>query len=142
MSPREDIYEALLALVTRSATFNLSSRRWRPWNDVPTADHPAVFLNQKYEEATFKVRMPTRWQLFVDVIIYAHAFADTDNIPSSALNPLVDAVVGALKPPPGEEEQTLGGLVTYCRVEGRVQVFEGLLGDQAAAFIPVTILTT
>jgi hypothetical protein len=35
---------------------------------------------------------------------------------------------------------TLGGLVNYCRIEGDIETDEGLLGEQAVAIIPVSIL--
>jgi hypothetical protein len=57
-------------------------------------------------------------------------------LPAIALNQLVDAIELALSPGPAFEEQTLGGLVSHCRIVGEIETDEGVLGDQAVAIIP------
>jgi hypothetical protein len=55
-------------------------------------------------------------------------------------NDLLDAVEEALAPEPGEAVLTLGGLVARCWIDGDIETDEGLLGEQAVAIVPVSIL--
>ena len=52
----------------------------------------------------------------------------------------LDALEEALAPPPGFDRQTLGGLVHYCRIEGRVVKDPGDLDGQGLALVPIKIL--
>jgi hypothetical protein len=143
MAPREDIYAALFALlksltVGGQPAFNTASRRLVHWNDVATADQPALFQAQIVETATSTNSIPTLWEFRVDLYLYAHTDGTDKDTPSSILNPLIDAVVEVLKPQ--SFEQTLGGLVTRCRIDGPTQTDEGVLGNQAVCIIPVVIV--
>lgn len=135
---REPIYAALFALLSASAGFNTKSRRLKMWPDVNKADQPAIFQIQKNEQAVTVTNMPTRWTLKVDIYLYANT-SDVSQSPSQILNPLLDAITAALKS--NGENQTLGGLVTYCRISGAIETDEGVLGDQSVAIIPIEILT-
>lgn len=135
---REPIYAALFSLLSNSASFNTKSRRLKMWPDVNKADQPAIFQIQKNEQAVTVTNMPTRWTLKVDVYLYANT-SDHTQSPSQILNPLLDAITAALKP--AGENQTLGGLVSYCRIAGAIETDEGVLGDQSVAIIPIEILT-
>lgn len=136
---REPIYAALYGLLSKSAAFQTASRRLRHWTDVSPAEQPALFQAQRLEKGISKsTNLPTTYQLQADIWIYAYS-NDPDVAPSQVLNPLVDAVAAALAPaPPGA--QTLGGLVASCQISGDIEYDEGLLGDQAVAKIPVTLL--
>ncbi len=134
----EAIYQAFFGLLSGSASFQTSSRRLKHWSDVPPEEQPALFVCQKERDVESKrTNLPGIWHLEVQVWIYAWS-ADPDQVPSSVLNPLVDAVRDAISPNGGS--QTLGGLVTACQISGKIEDDEGLLGDQAVAMIPVTIL--
>lgn len=135
---REPIYAALFALLSDIPGVVLSSRRLRHWTDVPPEEQPALFVTQGNEQADTLTGQPTKWLLSVDVYIYANT---ANGSPSTILNPIIDSVVDALMPITGNI-QTLGGLVSYCRVSGQIETDEGLLGDQAVAIIPIEILAT
>ena len=59
--------------------------------------------------------------------------------PAIALNNLTDAILTAIAPLPAQENQTLGGMVTYCRPSGEIITDEGVLGMQAVCIIPIEI---
>ncbi|MEC4591616.1 hypothetical protein VPG91_11510 [Nitrospirillum amazonense] len=136
---REDIYSALFARLTAAAPFATASRRLRLWNDLSPTQQPALFLVLRGEESTRAGTMPRHRVLRVDIVLYAQA-PDDDTAGAVVLNPLLDAVEGALQPPPGQDKLTLGGLVFDCWIEGKTTTDEGALGSQAVAIVPVNIL--
>lgn len=139
MINREQIFAALFALVSASSSYKTSSRKLKHWAQVPPAQQPAIFQTQGKEHAVAGYRMPTRWTLHASLYIYAHQNS-LDTLPSTALNGLLDAIELALVPDVATGEQTLGGLVTHCRIVGDIETDEGVLGDQAVAIIPIEIL--
>ncbi len=139
---RESIYAALYALVAQAASFATTGRRLRHWTDVPAAEQPALFLVQKGETAKTRRGQPTEWTLSVDLYLYCQA-PDESSSPASILNPLLDAVVAALKPAGNDlavNAQTLGNQVSHCWIAGRIVTDEGALGGQAVAIVPIDIL--
>jgi hypothetical protein len=142
-STREAIYSALFALVSGLSGFVTTSRRLRHWTDVAPEEKPALFQAQKTQGAAPVTNQPTRWHLYADLFVYVDTGQDPDAVPATLLNNLVDAIDAALSPNPvTAAPQTLGGLVTYCRISGTILTDEGTLGSQAVAIIPVEILAT
>jgi len=140
---REPIYAALFALVSSVAGVKCASRRLKSFADIGQGDQPALFQEQKTEQSQATTNLPSKWTLSVDLLLFVSTGAnDPGVIPSSVLNPLLDAVTAKLVPPPQLGEQTLGGLVTRCRVEGQIQIVEGIQGDQAWALIPVQVFVS
>lgn len=145
---RETIYAALFAkfATLTSGTgplFKTATRKAKTWEDVSIEDQPAVLLVQKRETVERGRGLPSRWVLHVDVLLYAHTAAnmDPDVTPSQILNPLMDAVEGALSIDDYSNNTcTLGGLAHHVCIDGTVEYFEGDLGDQACAVIPITIV--
>jgi hypothetical protein len=138
MINRETIFAALFTLVSTAASFNTKSRKLKHWNEVSAADQPALFQTQGNETAVAGYRLPTKWTLKASLYVYAHQNA-LDTLPSTALNNLIGSIELALVPD-ASGEQTLGGLVTSCRIVGLIETDEGLLGDQAIAIIPIEIM--
>jgi len=136
---REQIYDALFQLIGQAPGINLKARRLRHWADVPDSQQPALFMLQRNETPLQVTNMPPRWKLNVELYLYAKT-QDINEAPSAILNPIIDYVDRALAPINGMENQTLGGLVHYCRISGALQTDEGLLGDQAVVIIPVEIM--
>jgi hypothetical protein len=143
MAPREQIMEALFALLTSVATFPTSGRRLMLWSNVP--EQPALFLRDGPE--TYAARQargqPAKVTLTAECWIYVQT-RDVNAAPIVALNNLVDAVHAVLVPAAGQECQTLGGLVSHCWIEGRVEKDCGDLDGlgQAIAVIPINIMAT
>jgi len=141
---REPIYEALFAVITGAASFATASRRLRHWSAVAAAEQPALFQVQKRESAKQAEGAPTVWRAELDLYVYCQA-ADDVIAPTSALNPLLDAIEAALAPAGADQlagVQTLGGLVKHCWINGPIETDEGALGGQAVAIVPVEILVT
>lgn len=142
---REQIATALFNLVKTATGVQNASRRWKIWSDVAPADQPALFLVQGKEMPHTTVNgQPPRWLLRFEVVLYVNVGEgnDADITPDAVINPLVDAVEAALKPPRPGENQTLQGLVIHCRIDGQIEGDGGVLGPQAVRVIPVEVLAT
>lgn len=142
MIERETIMAALWALAAGSAGYASASRRLRHWSDVSPAEQPALFMSEKGGTGQSKAHAtPIVWTLRADFYLYAHA-SDPYTAPASILNPLIDALEAALAPSPVTGVQNLGlpAMVRHVYLVGKVEVDEGVLGDQAVACVPVEIL--
>jgi len=142
MITREPIYAALFVRVTGAAGFVTTGRRLRHWSGLAPAEQPALFMRQKTEIARVPtLGAPTVWTLIVDLYLYAHA-SNPYVAPATILNPLIDAVEGALAAPAATGMQDLGlpAIVQHAYIAGKIETDEGALRDQAVAIIPVEIL--
>ena len=139
MRSRELIYQTFFSLVTSAPGIKTSGRRLLQYTEVSPPDQPALFMVQKREAAKIQTKLPTIWTLYVDLVLYGHNSGQPSVAPMSLLNPIVDSIVNILLPSFQPDDQTLGGLVHRCRVEGDIVTDEGMLGDQAIIVIPVTI---
>jgi len=137
---REPIYAALFNLLAATSGITTSSRILKHWDDVPSADQPALFMAQGNQSAKTERGKPTLWTL--DAKVYIYVKTDGDQVPSSVINPILDAIEAALSGNAAENVQTLGGLVDYARIEGTIETDEGTLGTQAVAIIPISILAS
>nr|DAX80558.1 MAG TPA: hypothetical protein [Bacteriophage sp.] len=115
------------------------SRRLRHWNDVPEIEQPAVFLAQNGEQID---RLRAVWTLRMDVYVYVSVGGDENAVTATPMNHIIDKIADALRPRRelGETEQTLGGLILDCRIEGKIETDAGVLGAQSVAIIPLVIL--
>ncbi len=137
---REAIYSALFALVSSAASFVTASRRMQLVTEMQNSQLPALFQQQAGEITEQHRGIPSRYTLHVDLAIYAFN-ADQKGSAAPQLNELIDAVEAALAAN-ALGVQPLGGLLSHCFISGKTEVFEGSLGNKAAAVIPVQILTT
>ena len=139
MINREAIFVALFNKVSAAAGLVTTSRKLAHWSDVPGIQQPALFQAQGKEMASAGFRLPTKWTLRVHLYVYVHQASVAGQVPATQLNTILDAIETALLPDAGSSEQTLGGLVSHCRIVGEVETDEGTLGDQAVAIIPIEI---
>ncbi len=150
MNSRESIMAALVACLA-SAQFStpingydswaLLSRRLKLWSDVASADQPALFITEHGENLAYAAEaLPGKCTLNVDLFVYIAAGKDPDCIPARDLNIALDAIAACLAPDPTVGRQTLGGLVTHCRIEGRIVKDPGDLDGQGLALVPIKIL--
>lgn len=156
---RETVYTALFTQLKTAVGFKTYSRRWRAVYDdlegrLPLL--PMMILYEQHEDQQWPQQRgigPIRtWGVTLE--IYAKipdnltgptASADSRTPGASVLNPLIDAIDAALQPQLGEARdgyQSLGGIVTDCRIEGTIIK---VLGDedpngQCGALIPIRIL--
>lgn len=139
---REPLFVALFNLITTLKTNGVvkdTSRKLKHWNDVPGEDQPIIFMAQGDQEPTVKSwDLPYGWSLKVKLYIYVHV-ADEITAPASVLNVVLDALEAVLKPIGPSGKLTLGGLCEACFIDGTVETFEGTLGNQEVAIVPITI---
>ena len=132
---RNKIFMALAKRLEAIPGIETVSRRLEHWADVSKERQPALYMAPQSQTYTVAGRgMPPKRSLPVSLYLYCN------NDDPSLMQDLLDAIEAALEPDEGEETLTLGGLVSHCRIEGQIETDEGLLGDQAVAIIPISIL--
>ena len=137
---RETIYTALFAKMAATAGIVTASRRLQAIDDMTPAQTPALFLTQGSETAEQLRGLPVKWRLHCKISIYVTFGSGSDAIPSSTLNPIIDAIETALNPTGPDNVQTLGSTVSHCWISGAIEIIEGYMGTEAAAIIPIEIL--
>ena len=146
--PREQIYSALFAglqsvLLSPAGPFKTVSRRWQDPTQLSPADRPSLYQVQKDELISTSVNgLPLHAKLAVDLVLYTAGDSEPNSVPSSELNTLLDAVEAALRSATPGIAQSLGGKVSHCRIEGKIEIIENVQGSMALAIVPVEILTT
>jgi hypothetical protein len=124
-----------VALTTGFQTF---SRRVKMWGDVSA--QPALFLRDLSETLEYRNTVLQEQTIRAEVWIYSNFGQDPDIAPITPLNNLLDAVQSAFAPDdPMQGRFTLGGLVFWCRMTGRVEKSPGDLDGQAIAVADVEI---
>jgi len=144
---REAVLTALVALlqgvvfaqpVNGARGFVSVSRRLKLWSDVPKSQRPALFVTEHREHQSYQNEaLPAKTTLSVDLFVYIDS-SDRNTIPAVALNTLMDALETALKPASGAR-QTLGGLVSHCRIEGAVLKDPGDIDGDGLLWAPLKI---
>jgi len=146
--PREQIYSALFstlqsALLSPAGPFRIVSRRWQDPSQLSPADRPCLYQVQKDElVGTSMNGLPIHAKLNVDLVLYTAGDSEPSSVPSSELNSLLDAVESAVRSAAPGIGQTLGGRVSHCRIEGKIEIVENVQGAMALAVVPVEVLTT
>ncbi|MGH8158370.1 MAG: hypothetical protein ACREPQ_09630 [Rhodanobacter sp.] len=143
MNTRETIYAALFAKGLAAAGFTNVGRRLKHIDDLQPSDFPAFYQVQVAEEwAQKQTNLPPKGALHAEWWIYVYN-NDGSSSHSQQLNPLIDALCGAVGLPPafnpGTGEQTLGGLVTSVTLDGKIDYAEGALDDRGFARIPLVM---
>ena len=147
---REPIYAALFAYfsaltVGGAPAFLKATRRLDHWDNALPEESPQLLMQQRREVANYRKGLPTIWSLDVALFLYVHTGADNDKtlIPSQILNPLLDAIEQSLTVDDlSNNTCTLGGLVSHCAISGAVEIFQGNLGDEEVAIVPINILVS
>ena len=137
---REQIYAALFAYLAAIPGIKTCTRKLKHWNDTALEDQPSLYMEHS-GEVTQQVRgQPSRHVLELNLWLYVQTDGDTVG---PILNPMLDAITNAFEPTNTvEHTMTLGGLVHHCWIEGQTQIFEGNMGNEAVAIIPVKLLVT
>lgn len=145
---RETIWSAFFALLvplrsSNGGPFQVVSRRAIHYADAVA--QPALYVLQRRDEAKVRDRgIPTIWDLHAWLFIYARNEINSqapDSGGGQVLNPLIDAVEGALAPIAVQGNvQSLGGLVSRVVIDGQVEIDEGNLDNQSVAIIPIRIV--
>lgn len=143
INSRETIYAALFSRISAlktAGTIVTASRRWKGFADVAQEMMPAIYQIQIREAVTAQKSIPSLTKMSVELYIYCWQQDETAPY-SSTLNPILDAIDATLKPDnPIQQECTLDGLVSKCRVSGDIEIFEGVNeGRQIVAIVPIEI---
>ena len=126
------------AAVPMTTGFLTMGRRLKRWDDVPS--QPALFLRSGDEELEYVQTIMQAQTIGAEIWIYSNAGQNPDAVPETALNNLLDAVQAAFAPDDRLTNRfTLGGLVHWCRLEGKVEKDPGDIGGQAIAVVDVKI---
>ena len=86
--------------------------------------------------------LPIHARLAVDLVLYTVGDSEPNSVPSTELNSLLDAVEAAIRNATPGIAQSLGGKVSHCRIEGKIEIVENVIGSMALAVVPIEILTT
>lgn len=129
---------AAATAVPMSTGFLTTGRRLKRWSDVSA--QPALFLRSADEDLEYNDRSLQMQTMQAEIWIYSNAGQNPDIVPETALNNLLDAVQAAFAPDDQRTNRfTLGGLVQWCRMEGRIEKDPGDTGGQAIAVAEVQI---
>jgi len=150
---RETIYAATFARIAalKGTVIQDCSRKLIHWEDLQPSQMPFVCQVQMPERGDYKLMqgVPTKWNGRISYVIYVSSAGDSDLVPSTAMNNVVDAIEAAFSPFKSngqrntDEQQgrcTLGGLVHDIRVFGEVELDDGSLGTQSVAIVPVEFI--
>jgi len=146
--PREQIYSSLFAVLqgalqSPAGPFKTVSRRWQDPSQISPADRPALYQVQKDELISTGVNgLPIRAKFTLDLVLYTAGDSEPNSVPSTELNSLLDAVETAIRNSMPGIAQSLGGKVSHCRLEGKIEIVENVQGSIALAVLPVEILTS
>lgn len=136
---REDVMVALFNALAASGAYATTGRRLIHWGQV--AEQPALFLRHVGDETPPRpTNRPGRVVMECEAWVYAKRDGDPAATAETPINGLIDAIDLALRPPPGRQEQTLGGMVQHAWIEGRTEIHPGDLDGQAIAVIPLKVL--
>jgi hypothetical protein len=132
----EAVMAALLSRISSAVpSFVTVGRRVKHWTQVP--DQPALFLRRVGMLDNHNGSMPTM-TMECELWIYCNAGENPDVIPDAILTGLEREVRAALAPD-DQNRFTIGGLVYWCRIEGKSDISPGDQGPQAIARIPIRI---
>lgn len=134
----EDAMAALFAQLSAVTDWQTAGRRVQHWQQVP--NQPAFFLRRTgvtYERDEMELIRTIECEAW----IYCNAGQDPAAAPDAELTVLERKVHDAMPPDTdhGDPRFTLGGLVYWCRIEGKSDVAPGDQGPQAIARIPIRI---
>lgn len=144
---REQVMEKVLALVqgmtfstpiNGASTWNTVSNRLRLWGDVATDQQPAAFLVTHKEMDEYRGLGLYRRRLDLGVWCYSRS----DSSPGA---PQLDTIMEAFEKAfnvadnPSDNCNTLGGLVYWCRIEGKTFKDPGDLDNQTLLIVPISV---
>lgn len=151
ISSREAVLEAIkvkiqgmvfYAPINGSVSFNTVSRRLRLWGDVPGETQPAAFLVEHEEQDEWRGLGLDRRRLACRVWCYART-DDPETIGGSYLNIMLDAFDDTFGMSAQDNfatgQLTLGGLVYWCRMGGKIFKDPGDIDNQALMIVNIEV---
>lgn len=146
---RNEVMTAILTIIQSmtfsspingSITWRTVSDRLRLWGDVSSDQQPAAFLVTHREMDEYRGLGLLRRRLDLGVWCYCRS----DNTSGA---PLLDTMMEAFETAfitngidaPGQNLNTLGGLVYWLRIEGRVFKDPGDIDNQTLLIVPISV---
>lgn len=145
MTPsRESVYAALYAVLQTVPGLMGSARKWIPWSQISPGQQPFLILREFGETYEWKLGgpAPATKLLIANVIVYVRVDTPSaDQWGATVINNFLDQIEATLMPNVElGRAQTLGGLVRWCRVQGRQSVYEGDNQQQSISVLEVHCL--
>ena len=123
------------------------------WSQLSKMDkQPAAILTKGDERPVQRPNMPPKWELDAFLIVCATVANDPSVAPSTLLNQWTEQIDALFQRQPGEVPSpeamfmpnpdmmyttTLGGLCTSVRINGTIDVEEGVVGEQSVLVVPI-----
>jgi hypothetical protein len=99
---------------------------------------PAIFQQSKDEEIIIPRKgVPYIWHMHVLLVIYISTNSDQDQSSTMILNPILDQLESLF--PSDNQPQTLGGIVSYCRIHDKIEIFEDLVDKVEMCTVSIEI---
>lgn len=140
---REQIMEALFAVLQQAGTFVTSSRRNQNPENMDPANTPALFLSEHTDgwDRSKGYNVQAIRELRCVAVIYIDVGTNPNAIPSSFINNTLDAIEVAFTPTDRMRNTfTLGGLVQACVLDGTSTRASGDITGKGLAVVPIRIL--
>lgn len=140
----EAIYSTLFTRLAAISGIVSSDRRLRSISDIQPSNMPYLSMEQGdiMQETQANPRLPKKWVLLCDVIVYTTVGSDPAVTPMMGLNAIVAAIITSLEPDPGYEVQKIGlAYLTSVKIEGKVLMLDDAINGNGIAVIPVRIVT-
>lgn len=126
---------------TNPTGFTTMSRRPQLWDD--TTNKPALYQGQTLEQTGYNgdnTALPLHVMYF-PITVYINTGLDPNTVPDTIINNLLDAIDAALAPPAYDPNNfTLGGKVSYARIEGETIRIPGYLDGQGKVLFTIKAL--
>jgi hypothetical protein len=126
------------AAINGSTTWRTFEQRLRLWGDVPVEQQPYMALVTHLEMDEYRNLGLLRRRL--DLRAWCYSRTDGGVIGQVDLDVMMQGFETALQPDdPSRNTFTLGGLVYWCRIEGRVFKDPGDIDNQALLLVPIVV---
>jgi hypothetical protein len=124
--------------INGASTWNTVANRLRLWADVSSDQQPAAFLVTHRETDEYRGLGLLRRRLELGVWCYSRS----DSTPGAPqLDTMMEAFEAAFNvvDDPSSNSNTLGGLVYWMRIEGKVFKDPGDIDNQALLIVPIVV---
>ena|ERR1041385_3237304 len=124
--------------INGATTWNTVSNRLRLWGDVSVDQQPAAFLVTHRETDEYRGLGLLRRRLDLGIWCYSRSDSDPGG---PQLDTMMEAFEAAFIKPDNfsTNENTLGGLVYWVRIEGRIFKDPGDIDNQTMMIVPITV---
>lgn len=151
---REPIAQALFTLLAGAYQWQTKSRQAKMWTS--SDPQPAMYQIAPEEGDSQSEMALTEYRLRYICLVYFHADPAPDGsaahpYPDTVINAMLQAIEAVLGTPTGERMQnmrTIGGPaanppvtnVINCWIDGKIDKDSGILDQQCAILVPITVL--